>query len=174
MGKHDASPVSVHYAGGHTPYGPIVAGDAGVNYFTLRGGWDPGAKYMPKSRDRLKPVRRRSRLADKIALSDAAALRQRDAASFEAVLAPEEDGLSAHLLRLGASMAAECPDPALGDGQYCLVANGTLRHGERELPLWSCLYLSRDEAPLRACAGTEGLELLVLQFPRADVVASAA
>ena len=30
MGKHAAEPLTVQYANGHTPYGPIVAGDAGV------------------------------------------------------------------------------------------------------------------------------------------------
>ena len=36
MGAHPASPLTVQYANGHTPYGPIVAGDQGVKYFTLR------------------------------------------------------------------------------------------------------------------------------------------
>ena len=49
MGKRPAGPVTVQYANGHTPYGPIVAGEQGVTYFTLRAAWDPGAKYMPKS-----------------------------------------------------------------------------------------------------------------------------
>jgi len=42
-------------------YGPIRAGDGGIEYLTLRRAWDPGAKYMPAMRDRL--VRGRQRLA---------------------------------------------------------------------------------------------------------------
>jgi len=47
MGKHRAEPLTVQYANGHTPYGPIKATETGVKYFTLRQRWDPGAKYMP-------------------------------------------------------------------------------------------------------------------------------
>ena len=40
MGKHAAEPLTVQYANGHTPYGPIAAGANGVTYFTLRQRWD--------------------------------------------------------------------------------------------------------------------------------------
>ena len=52
FGKKDAYPLTVQYANGHTPYGPITAGDQGVMYFTLRQRWDPGAKYMPQMREK--------------------------------------------------------------------------------------------------------------------------
>lgn len=32
IGKHDAAPISVHYANGHTPYGPISAGEDGFDW----------------------------------------------------------------------------------------------------------------------------------------------
>ena len=53
LGKRRADPVTVQFAGGHTPYGPIAAEDRGIRYFTLRQAWDPGAKYMPAMRGRL-------------------------------------------------------------------------------------------------------------------------
>lgn len=54
LGKYAAGPLTVQYAGAHSPYGPIEAGNGGVIYFTLRAAWDPGAKYMPQSRDKLR------------------------------------------------------------------------------------------------------------------------
>ena len=54
VGKLRADPLTVQYAGGHTVYGPIAAGEDGVRYFTLRQFWDPGAKYMPGARARLR------------------------------------------------------------------------------------------------------------------------
>ena len=45
VGRHAALPITVQYASGHTPYGPIEAGVTRVRYFTLRQQWDPGAKY---------------------------------------------------------------------------------------------------------------------------------
>src|SRR5947209_4589797 len=36
LGRHPVEPVSVHYAGAHTGYGPIASGSDGLSYFTLR------------------------------------------------------------------------------------------------------------------------------------------
>src|SRR6056297_1868691 len=41
MGRHAAEPLTIQYANAHTPYGPIVASETGVKYFTLRQRWDP-------------------------------------------------------------------------------------------------------------------------------------
>ena len=34
-------------------YGPIVAGDQGLGFLTLRAHWDQGAQYLPERRERL-------------------------------------------------------------------------------------------------------------------------
>ena len=83
LGKRAAGPLTVQYAGAHSPYGPIAAGDAGVTYFTLRAAWDPGAKYMPQSRERLRPGPRRQTLGRPVQPSDAAALRAAPLEPFE-------------------------------------------------------------------------------------------
>ncbi len=62
VGKLRADPVTVQYAGGHTPYGPIHAEGEGISYFTLRQRWDSGAKYMPEQRDALERGRQRQRV----------------------------------------------------------------------------------------------------------------
>lgn len=166
MGKKEAFPVTVHYAGGNTPYGPIIAGDQGVHYFTLRQRWDSGAKYMPESRDMLPNVPRRHRLSGEIALGDAAALRGRATPSLETVMQAEDDGLAAYILRLGGGRSAACPDPATGGGQYHVVVNGALIHDGRTMPELSCVYVTPDETAPEITAGAGGLEILVLQFPR--------
>jgi oxalate decarboxylase/phosphoglucose isomerase-like protein (cupin superfamily) len=46
MGTHEVGPVTVHFTGAYTAYGPIRADkEAGVHYFTLRNGFDPGARF---------------------------------------------------------------------------------------------------------------------------------
>src|SRR5688572_22188693 len=52
LGRAAVEPVVVHYAGGHTGYGPISAGRDGLSYFTLRTRMDPGAHFLPGARDR--------------------------------------------------------------------------------------------------------------------------
>jgi hypothetical protein len=52
LGLHDVAPLTVHFSGAFTAYGPIRAGDEGVAYFTLRNGFDPGARFMTRPENR--------------------------------------------------------------------------------------------------------------------------
>jgi hypothetical protein len=166
LGKRAAGPLTVQYAGAHSPYGPIVAGDAGVTYFTLRAAWDPGAKYMPQSRDKLKPGRQRQVLGRPMVPADPAALRALSRPETIAIIEREPDGMAAWMLRLGARAEIPFPDPSDGGGQYHVVVGGSLRRDGRDFGALSCLYATRDEPVRAAAAGDDGLELLVLQFPR--------
>lgn len=166
LGRCAAGPLTVQYAGAHSPYGPIVAGNAGVTYFTLRAAWDPGAKYMPQSRGRLRPGPRRQILGTPVRPSCAAALRALARPEAAALIEREADGLAAWLMRLGPDAERPIPDPADGGGQYHVVIGGSLRRDGETMPALSCLYATPDEPPYAACAGETGLELLVLQFPK--------
>ncbi len=157
FGKHDAPPVSVHYASGHTPYGPIAAGPAGVVYYTLRRAWDPGAKYMPVSRAKLKPPPRRSAMAEPVALTD---LRALAGTRLELVLAEQPDGLAAWLLQ-GPPGAELTPPAPAGNGQYHVVLKGEAG----ALPVRGCAFVDAATPSPTYRAGPEGAALLVLQFP---------
>lgn len=165
LGKHPVRPVSVHYAGAHTPYGPIVSGPEGLSYFTLRDGFDPGARFMPGARAELARVRRRFLLTDDVAVDPPDVLRSRRGAVTETVIAPQPDGLAAMLVRAGPGAQAAGPEPATGGGQYLLVLAGALRHEGRDLPVNSCLFVARGDPAPGIAAGPEGLQLLILQFP---------
>jgi hypothetical protein len=167
MGKRAATPLTVQYVNAHTPYGPIEAGDKGVRYFTLRQCWDPGAKYMPASRDRLVRGNQRTRLAGNIPVSSDDERMARCDATNDEILAPEADGLAAHIFRVGPEQDIDLPDPALGGGQYLIVASGSVLHGDDELDRWSTFYVTPDERAPELSAGQSGVDLLVLQFPRA-------
>jgi hypothetical protein len=172
MGAHPAAPLTVQYANGHTPYGPIVAGEEGVQYFTLRQRWDPGAKYLPASRDLLRKGNQRTRIKAGIEVADEAARRARTETSFETVMAEEADGLAAWILRLAPGSEAALPSAAASGGQYLIVAAGTMIADGRALDRLSTVFVTAEERPFAARAGAEGLDLLVLQFPRAaDTIA---
>ncbi|MCB1744127.1 MAG: hypothetical protein KDK91_27395 [Gammaproteobacteria bacterium] len=164
FGKKPARPLTVQYANGHTPYGPIVAGEHGIRYFTLRKRWDPGAKYMPKMRDKLVRGRQRQFLAPEVPLSDQDTLKARRDSSLDVFIGPEDDGLLGAILRLGPNQSARAPDAGAGDGQYMLVVNGSLRHADQLLPVLSCEYAYADEGSPLVQAGPDGLELLILRF----------
>src|SRR6202042_1761787 len=57
LGTHDVGTVAVHYTDAWSAYGPIVAADDGIAWFTLRNAWDPGARYMPTEREQWRAAR---------------------------------------------------------------------------------------------------------------------
>lgn len=159
FGKQAVAPVTVQFAAGHTPYGPIRAGAKGVQYYTLRQRWDPGAKYMPAMRDRLVRGRQRQRLA-------AAVTSGQDGPAVTPLMPLEPDGLLASVYRVPAGESASGPDPAGGGGQYQVVLHGTLLHAGREYGRLSVRYLAPEDQHAPLLAGGSGLVLLVMQFPR--------
>lgn len=166
IGAATAEPWSVQYANGHTPYGPIVAGDKGVQYFTLRQRWDPGAKYLPASRDLLRSGNQRRRIKSGISVGDDQGRLARRATEVDVLIEREADGMAAWMWRLPARGSSQLPDPADGGGQYLIVAGGTLSDHDRPLGYLSAVFVSHDEAGFTLRAGPEGLDLLVLQYPR--------
>lgn len=169
LGARPANPLAVQYANSHTPYGPIVAGAEGLSYFTLRQCWDPGAKYVPASLDKLRKGTQRTRMASGLTLSSSAERKARTCSKTETVFEAEADGLAAYMLRVGAEQRVRgLPDPREGGGQYLLVVSGSAMHGGKELPKWSTIFVSRDEPPPPVTTGTTGLDILVLQFPQLE------
>ena len=168
VGKKAAMPLSVHYAGGHTPYGPIVAGAEGIFYFTLRSRWDAGAKYMPASRDRLKPVKRKHRLAAEVPVPSGDALKSLGEGGCAEVMAPLDDGTCAYLFTMGAGKSVSMETPVTAGGQYAILVGGSAMDDGRALPRLSGFYRFRDEAPITVTAGEQGAAVLLMQFSKDD------
>lgn len=165
FGKKAVAPVTVQFAAGHTPYGPICAGARGVQYYTLRQRWDPGAKYMPAMRARLVRGRQRQRLAPAIALSELAP-------GLNELMPREPDGLFAGVYRVPAGQSVAAPDPRDGGGQYQVVLAGTLRHLERDYGRLSVRYVAPQDEPAPLRAGDGDLVLLLMQFPRENATST--
>lgn len=166
LGKHALAPVAIHYSAGYSGYGPITTSDEGVFYFTLRAQSEPGAFFLPESRDRQKPGRRRNLMAEVPCAPTDAKLPPIDAVAMESIIELEEGGLGAWLLRMGPSMESTGPDPMQGGGQYYVVLNGSLEYEGADYEKWSLVYVTPPESTVALKAGAEGVEVLVLQFPR--------
>jgi hypothetical protein len=161
LGTHPVGPAAVHFAGAHTAYGPIRAGAMGLTYLTLRNGFDPGARYMLRTENR-------------VALRSVANRRHREAVAAPLrddqtgiLLGPDPDGLAAWRYRLVPHASIIGPAPEDGAGQYWLVLAGSLRHAGEMLGRLSCAFLQPDDRAFAAVAGPEGADLLAMQFPRA-------
>jgi len=173
MAKADVQPLMVQYKDHHTAYGPVIAGPLGLTFIALRnrlGDSAPVYLSKPGYKEKLKPSKRRNWMSPHIALSTRAVLRFRNEVAWETVFETEKivDEMAAHLVRLGGAMSTMGPDPKDTGGYYVFVANGSLIVDAQDLPRWSMVYVDPTERPLEMKAGVDGLEALVLQFPRDD------
>src|SRR5687768_1890491 len=64
--------------------------------------------------------------------------------------------------------ASMAPDPKVGGGYYLFVANGSLEMQGETLPASSMVFVESGEDAFEIKAGRNGLEALVMQFPRDD------
>ena len=58
------------------------------------------------------------------------------------------------------------PSPSETGGQYLVVASGVMMHDGKSFDRWSTIYVHQDEEAFEVRAGSEGLDLLLLEFPR--------
>ena len=163
LGRHAVQPVSVHYAGAHTGYGPITAGSEGLDYFTLRSRMDTGAQFLPGARDKMQRVPKRHLLGPVLAPCEASDLAARQAPEVVALIEPQADGIAAWMLRVPAGNSSVAPVHP-GGGRFLLVIGGVLELNGERLPRLSTAFVSAEESMPLLCAGSEGLEVLLLQF----------
>ena len=166
LGRHKLAPLSVHFAAACTGYGPIEPGADGLAYFTFRASADEtGAQYLPASRSRMRPGRRKNEVVDQIHLTSPELLSRRIHSQLETAL-ELADGLAVCLYRLAPGASAPAIDASLGDGATLMVATGSLRQDDGLFPRWSCLFVPPEEASLPLRAGPEGAEVLMLRYPK--------
>ena len=150
LGRHEVAPGTVHFVAAHSAYGPIRAGAAGLAYFTLRNGWDPGARYMPGARGELPRARH-----------------HREASGGAIAAAP--DGLAATPVALppgGAMVGAAMTGPAPDDGEsFWVVLDGSLILDGQRLGPRSCVFLAAGEPLPDARAGEAGARVMAMRFP---------
>ena len=164
FGRHPVRPLSVHYAGAHTGYGPITSGPDGLWYFTLRPRMDFGAKFLPESRDEMRKGPKRQVLGAPLEVSEDCS--RRTEALCEPALPPQSDGLGGWMLRIPPNGSATAPAHAGGFGRFYVVAAGRAQIANDVLARWATVFVTPDEEPVEVRAEGEGAEVLVLQFPQ--------
>jgi hypothetical protein len=167
LGRNEVKPITVHYAGAYTGYGPITSGDEGLWYFTLRPMMDNGAQFLPESRPKMKPWPKKH--------YHSAPLQSMTTSALATLAAPEsitvqhdDDGMRVESIRVPANARIGTPEPAQGGGQFFLVTAGSMQVEGKQYGRLSCVWVAHTEAAMNVQAGAEGVELLMLQCPRAD------
>ncbi len=163
FGRHAVEPVTVHYAGRHTGYGPIHAGPRGLWYLSLRARTDAGARFLPEARAQMEKGPKRQLLGDPVAVCSDADLRDPAPATIANALDPQSDGIAAWMVRVPPRAAAQPPThPAVAARFFIVIAGEMLWQGERLPRLGTVFADSPEFAP---AAGDAGLQLLCVQFP---------
>jgi hypothetical protein len=172
LGQHDVGTVAVHYTDAWSAYGPILAADEGISWFTLRNAWDPGARYMPSAREQLRAARaqnlhHREMTAPPMPAASGAELARTSEIGCRTVIGPTPDGMATWRYRLPPGASLRGPDPRGGGGQFWVVLSGAVQAGGSALlPPNSCVFVAPDDGSLGVTAGAAGAEALCLQFPR--------
>jgi hypothetical protein len=171
LGIHDIGTVAVHYTDPYSAYGPIIAAEEGVSWFTLRNAWDPGARYMPQYRQQLREARARFQHREStcgpIPPLAEAELAHLSTVTGDAVIEPTKDGLGTWRYTAPPGGLVTGPDPWTGGGQFWLVTAGSAAvAGGAQLPVQSCIFIAPDDEAPSLTAGPLGADLLCLQFPR--------
>jgi hypothetical protein len=176
LGRHDIASVAVHYTDAYSAYGPIVAADEGVSWFTLRNAWDHGARYMPEHRRQLREARARHQHREAtcgplppLTEAERAALTETAGA---AVIVQTADGLGTWRYVVPGFGSVTGPDPSGGGGQFWLVSAGSASVAQGEvaggalLPIQSCVFVAPEDAAACLRAGPGGADLICMQFPK--------
>lgn len=162
IGKKLVKPITFQYADAYTPYGPIVADDDGISFFTLRNVASGGHFSMPGSRH-LMPCRAGRNIAGDLDLNSE--VLAENEVTRESLMDTQDDGVHAESIHLGPNASASGV-PCEGGGQYYLVCDGTLVENGKTLDELSLMHVGADEGTLTLHAGPKGATVLAMQFGR--------
>jgi rubredoxin len=165
FGRHEVAPYHVHFARAYTPYGPLHADEqAGWTFMTLRTRYDPGAQRLPGALPKLQQIQNRKPWQVTMPAAFPAA---GSGVSLQDVPDIRDDqGLFVKTLAMAPGACTLAPAPDGGDGQYVVVVRGSLVHEDRERRALAVVHVKPHEPAFQIQAGTQGLEALILNFPR--------
>ncbi len=169
LGKHKLSVHAVHFSRAYTPYGPINFGADGLGFLTLRARKDPGAQYLPDAREKLIGIAQRKPWQVTEAPDFA---RNSDASVRPFSQIRDDHGLAAYSLSMAPNAATTAPDPSQSGGQHIIVTKGSLAYQGREYKGLAVAFVKPHEGAWQIVAGAEGLDAIVLNYPRRDAVAA--
>lgn len=172
LGRHPVATLSIHYASPQSGYGPLTAGPEGLSYLTLRVVSDEGAWYLPDSRERMqRGLEKHQEHARPETLVSDIEIRELGAPTVDVLIAPRESGLAAYLVRMPPDQIIAAPACAQCGGRFYVVTKGSLVVGNANLAGLATVFVSHDEV-LDIRSGPAGIEVLVMQFPEAERVAT--
>ena len=164
LGRHRLVPYGVHFARAYTPYGPLVSGDNGLGFITLRVHKDVGGgQPLPAARAKLANIVGR----EPWQVSEIPPFGEHPGSNILQLSKVKDDrGLAAFSVTLKPGEAMSAPDASHTEGQYVIVTRGSMVHEYKEYRALSIALVRPVEAPMRLVAGADGLDALILNYPQ--------
>lgn len=170
IGTSPLSPLSIHYAGAYTGYGPLVAGPEGIKYFTMRSVCETGLVPISEAREKMLRGPKRHAQCGPVDISSAADLQVLTGLQTEAVIPLTDDGLGAEVIHVPGGDTLLPQRLSASAGFFLVVLAGTLTSVDVQLSSLESLFVSADEVLPAFAAGEAGLQVLVLHLPRKESV----
>lgn len=167
IGRTELAPVTVHYAGAYTGYGPLVAGDEGIRYFTIRPVCESGY-VRADDRASMRPGPKRHAVSAPVARPAPEVLAALVEPRVETLIPPAPDGLGATALQIGRDGVGRIVHLPASQGLFVVVIAGALRHDGQVLGEWEQVFVSADTEPPPLQAGPDGVQCLILHTPPLD------
>lgn len=158
LGKHALEPGSVHYTSPQSGYGPIVAGDDGLDYFTLRVLTGKGAWYLPEARPFMDPGLFKEQ--------QWGSLRGGSGLGWQTLINARNDGLGAWACAGARGKEYLCRAEPSEAGRFYAVIRGTIQIDGKVLCAGSCAYWTSSGPPPPAFLVLDDDVLVIaVQFP---------
>lgn len=173
IGGHAIVPMTIHYAGAFTGYGPLVAGPEGLSYFTIRSIHEEGANILPDAASQMLKGPRRGGQAGPI-IPEAPLRLSSAGPKIDQILPSDREGMSAWRACFSPGETVNVrvgPDLA---GVFVFVMAGGAVHSEQMLTPLEHMFASHPASEIELEAGAEGADILVLEMPRRAPVFSEA
>jgi hypothetical protein len=166
LGSHALRPITLHYASPEAGYGPIVAGDQGLDYYTLRARGTRDTWYLPKERERMRRgLARQHAYGGPVDVSDTGALGARVERAVERLM-EGANGLGAWMVRLPAGEAIDLEDAPWDGVRFYYLAAGSAGWQGQQLRPGDVSSAQGPADRFGARAGSGGAEFIVMQFPQ--------
>ena len=166
LGRHPLKFGGVLFPRAFTPYGPLVHGENGMAFLTLRARRDIGSQRFPEAIESLLKVPNRqpwqfTEVPDYGIQPDAGGVAIRQSEKMR-----DERGLAAYACVMKPGAKALAPDNSKGDGQYIIVLKGGIVHeGKLKNDTLTIVWVGKDEPRFQLEAGPEGCEAVIVNFP---------
>jgi len=165
FGKHPINPYVVHYAGAYTGYGPIIAGNHGLHYLTLRCSHDFGAKFLPAQMTHFKKGPKYHFTSASIPLDSLKELQQIAHPMLEDIHVEIKTNLAIRVLKMPPESSYQLEVPELSAGIFLVMMQGSILEGTETLTKNESIFVSHATNHYLIKTKLQSAQILVLQMP---------